>query len=80
MLAFGIGYEFFLASGLQSPHYSVASGLNYSIDLAGSAFGAFLSAMVLLPVLGLVYSCLVIAGLNIFSGLMALTVPRERIF
>ena len=80
VLAFGIGYEFFLASGLQSPHYSVASGLNYSTDLAGSAFGAFLSAMVLLPVLGLVYSCLVVAGLNIFSGLMALTVPRERIF
>ncbi|MCW0483362.1 hypothetical protein [Gaoshiqia sediminis] len=80
VLAFGIGYEFFLASGLQSPHYSVTSGLNYSTDLAGSAFGAFLTALVMLPFLGLVYTCLIVAGLNIFSGVMALSVRNHRIF
>ena len=70
VLAFGMGYEFLLASKLRLSGFSETSGINYSTDLAGSAFGAFLMAIVLLPVLGLVSSCLIVAALNVFSGSM----------
>lgn len=68
ILSFSIGYEFYLASKLQALSVRNTSGLNYSADLAGSAFGAFLAAIVLLPLLGLAYTCLVVAGLNVFSA------------
>ncbi len=69
ILAFGIGYEFNLASRLQHYGYSQISGINYSSDLLGSAFGAFITAVLLLPVCGLTITCLVVAGLNLYSGL-----------
>jgi len=69
VLAFGIGYEFNLASALQPYGYSKTSAINYSADLVGSAFGAFLTAILLLPVCGLVVTCVVVAVLNLFSGL-----------
>ncbi len=72
ILAFAIGYEFYLASELQTTGFSETSGTNYSTDLAGSAFGAFLTAIVLLPLLGLVATCLIVAILNLFSGTVVL--------
>jgi spermidine synthase len=69
VLAFGIGYEFNLASTIQPYSYEKTSAVNYSADLAGSAFGAFLTAILLLPVCGLVITCIVVAVLNLFSGL-----------
>ena len=71
VLSSAIGFEFLLASKLQEKTFSETSGKNYSIDLAGSAFGAFLAAVVLLPLLGLVYTCFLVAALNILSGTMA---------
>ena len=70
-LATGIGYEFLLASKLRERGYSETSGENYSTDLLGSAFGAFLTVIVLLPLIGLVYTCFIVAGLNLFSGILA---------
>lgn len=74
IMAFIAGHEFNRASQLQGLRYSEVSGINYSTDLAGSAFGAFLTPIVLLPLLGLVYTCMVVAGLNIFSGFLALKI------
>ena len=71
ILASAIGYEFLLASELRQKNYTEISGINYSTDLAGSAFGAFLTAIVLLPLAGLFYTCLLVAILNIISGLLA---------
>lgn len=71
-LAFGVGYEFYLASELQGKGISETSGINYSTDLAGSAFGAFLTAIVLLPLLGLFFTCAIVSGLNLISGSTAL--------
>ncbi|HKJ42251.1 MAG TPA: hypothetical protein VKA27_09150, partial [Sunxiuqinia sp.] len=71
-LAFGIGYEFYLASELRESGISKTAGINYSTDLTGSAFGAFLTAVVLLPMLGLFFTCAVVSGLNLISGSMAL--------
>jgi len=79
-LAFTIGLQFLLASKLQNSTFSETSGKNYSIDLAGSAFGAFLTAIVILPLLGLIYTCLIVAGLNILSGSLALSIRKTSIF
>jgi spermidine synthase len=76
VLAFGIGFEFNLASTLQSSNYRKTTAINYSADLAGSAFGAFLTAILLLPVFGLTVTCLVVASLNLFSGLRVLIAVR----
>jgi len=79
-LAFGIGFEFYLASKLQKLSLQETSGINYSTDLAGSAFGAFLTAIVLLPVLGLLATCIIVAGLNVMSGSWAAFGLKSRIF
>ena len=78
ILSAAVGYEFLLASMLRQRTYSETSGVNYSTDLAGSAFGAFLTAIVLLPLIGLFYTCLVVAVLNVVSGSLAFSV-RGRI-
>lgn len=80
ILAMGVGYEFMLAARLRERSYGETSGVNYSTDLLGSALGAFLSAIVLLPLLGLVKTCLVVAGLNVVSGIMALTAGKTAEF
>jgi len=79
-LAFGIGFEFNLASKLQKKSFSETSGVNYSTDLAGSAFGAFLTALFILPVLGLTFTCFVVALLNIISGMIAFSARNKPIF
>ncbi|PTN07659.1 hypothetical protein [Mangrovibacterium marinum] len=76
LLAFGIGYEFFLASLLRESSFAETSGINYSTDLLGSAFGAFLTSILLLPALGLFATCIIIGLLNIFSGARAFYAVR----
>jgi spermidine synthase len=53
-------------------------GLAYGIDLLGSCFGAFLTGIFLIPVLGITWSCFVIALIN-FSVLMVLVFGRIRL-
>lgn len=72
LLAFGVGYEFFLASQLRASAIAVTSAINYSTDLLGSAFGAFLTSIFLLPSFGLIMSCLLVASLNIFTAVKAI--------
>jgi predicted membrane-bound spermidine synthase len=79
-LATGIGYEFLLASKLRDKSFGQIAGENYSTDLLGSAFGAFLTAIFLLPVFGLNATCFVVAGLNIFSGILAYSKKKSGIF
>ena len=76
ILAFVAGHEFHVASTLRPLSYREISGVNYSTDLTGAALGSFLAPIVLLPVLGLVYTCVFVAGLNIFSGLLALRIRQ----
>ncbi len=80
VLAAAIGFEFLLASKLTDKSYSETSGLNYGTDLAGSAFGAFLTAIVLIPLAGLFLTCLAVAALNILSGSMAYSIRKTSIF
>jgi spermidine synthase len=62
------GFEFYLAARLQPASIRQTSALNYSSDLAGSAFGALLTTLVLIPLLGVVFTCFVVAGLNLYSA------------
>ncbi|MDD5561419.1 MAG: fused MFS/spermidine synthase [Candidatus Omnitrophica bacterium] len=41
------------------------SGLTYGVDLLGSSFGAFLTGVFLIPVLGITWSCFTIAAVNL---------------
>lgn len=79
-LAAGVGFEFLLASQLRAKSFGEISGENYTFDLLGSAFGAFLTAIVLLPVAGLWITCLTVAGLNVLSGTMAWSAKNDSIF
>ncbi|HPR32190.1 MAG TPA: hypothetical protein PLK12_08840, partial [Prolixibacteraceae bacterium] len=75
-LSYAIGLEFQLASRLRNLSFSEISGIHYSADLIGSAFGAYLCALFLLPVLGLFCTALALTVLNVFSGTLALFVRR----
>ncbi len=70
-LSFAVGYEFLLASKLLQKNFSETSAINYSTDLTGSAFGAFLAAIVLLPVTGLTVTCVIVAASDVISGWLA---------
>ena len=76
-VAFVVGNIFQLAAKLQNTGFSQISGKSYSIDLAGSALGAFITVIVLLPLAGLVFTSLILAGLNIFSGLLAFSARKQ---
>jgi len=52
------------------------AGLTYGIDLLGSCFGAYLSGIFLIPVLGITGSCFVIAIMN-FTVLTVLAINRS---
>jgi len=69
--AFITGHEFNVASRMREESYSEISGRNYSTDLAGSALGSFLASIAMMPVLGLTLSCVLVALLNVFSGIWA---------
>ncbi len=76
VLSTGVGHEFLLATKLLKTNFSETAGSSYSIDLLGSAFGAFIATIVLLPLLGLKNTCLVVAVLNMVSGLFAFSARK----
>ncbi|MDD5408748.1 MAG: fused MFS/spermidine synthase [Candidatus Omnitrophica bacterium] len=53
------------------------AGLTYGIDLLGSCLGALLSGIFLIPVLGISWSCFIVAAIN-FSALIVLLLGRDR--
>jgi spermidine synthase len=68
LLSFIIGLEFSVAAAIGNRDITVRMSFNYSADLFGSAIGAIVTTLILLPFLGFVYSCLVLVGMNIFSA------------
>jgi spermidine synthase len=68
LLSFIVGTEFSLASALGSKDITLRMSFNYSADLFGSAIGAIVTTLILLPFFGFVYSCLIMVALNIFSA------------
>ncbi|MFO8129060.1 MAG: fused MFS/spermidine synthase [Bacteroidales bacterium] len=61
------GIQFSNASGLAKIPGIRSVSSAYSIDLLGSAAGSLISAMILVPMLGIWWSCMLLAGLNILA-------------
>jgi predicted membrane-bound spermidine synthase len=70
ILSILVGYEFNIASFLMKGNYSRSSGIIYSSDLLGSALGALISVIFIIPKIGLIAGCISIALLNISSGII----------
>jgi predicted membrane-bound spermidine synthase len=64
------GAQFSLSSRLHRDKIANITAGIYSVDLLGSAIGAFLVAVLLFPILGLVKVCIFLSIINLISGLL----------
>ena len=69
LLAVLVGMEFPLASKLHFKKVAGTAGHLYYSDFIGACLGALLAATFLIPILGLVNTCLIVGLLNLISGL-----------
>ncbi len=72
------GFQFAQASQIMNGNYAGTSGKTYSYDLFGSALGAFVVAIFLVPKFGIIASILAISFLNLAFGSW-LMIERNRI-
>jgi len=63
------GMIFSAATGISKLSISGTAANAYGADLAGSAAGALLSSVYLVPALGLINTCFILGGFNIFNAL-----------
>ena len=77
-LLFGIliGYQFTQAAYLQDSSAGKVASSTYGVDLAGSTVGSLTTAILLVPLLGIIYTCIIVAGLNI---LVSFLIPSKEI-
>ncbi|OFY97550.1 MAG: hypothetical protein A2491_07115 [Bacteroidetes bacterium RIFOXYC12_FULL_35_7] len=64
------GAQFAFASELYTGSVNKSAAVNYSADLLGSAIGALLSSVLLIPLLGINNVCFVLAGMNLICVLL----------
>lgn len=69
------GYQYPLASHLYckiNPNVERVAGTIYSADLSGACIGAFATSALLLPILGIVQTCITLSIINlvVFTGLL----------
>ncbi len=62
------GVQFKISSLLSTQQPGRLAGKLYAADLAGSAFGALLMAVFLLPLLGVEWSCLILGTMNLLAA------------
>ncbi len=67
-VAFLVGFEFPLAAKLFGKDIPRTAGTLYCADLIGASAGAITVSAGLIPLVGLVYTCLLVGGLNAVSG------------
>lgn len=68
IISVATGMQFSLGSSILKEKLSIRAASLYSSDLLGSAFGALLVSVLMIPVLGIIYSSLIIAALNLISA------------
>ncbi len=71
-----IGFQFKQAAHLQEGNVGRAASSTYGVDLMGSTVGSLVTALMLVPLLGIVETCMIIAGLNF---LISFSVMGKRI-
>ena len=79
MLSFLTGLQFGKATYLPSKESGAGLSGLYSADLAGAALGALLVATLLLPLLGMNWVMLLLAGLNFICGFMMLVRRKQQL-
>jgi spermidine synthase len=72
VVSFLTGMEYSVASFLQVLDISRVASKNYSADLFGSALGAFVTSVLLLPLAGIIYTSLLLVLLNFISIMILL--------
>lgn len=73
-----IGFEFPLANKVYGGvHTASSSGALYAVDLAGSWAAALLISLALMPVIGMVHTCLFLAAVKAFSIMLLLISSRD---
>jgi spermidine synthase len=78
-VAFPIGIEFSFAARLLKTTISSTASTLYSVDLIGSALGALMVSIYVLPLLGITWSCIIIASLCLASALASFISGRHRV-
>jgi spermidine synthase len=68
LVGFLVGLEFPLANKIYSSRATQSVGLLYGADLAGGFFGAILISIILIPILGIMVTCLVAVIFKAVSG------------
>jgi spermidine synthase len=68
IISFLVGMEFPVASKVSFKTTSKTAAKLYTADLVGAALGAFLVSALLIPLVGIINVCLIIALLNLISG------------
>jgi spermidine synthase len=70
--AFLVGFEFPLAAKLLKKDIPRTAGTLYCADLVGASAGAIAVSAALIPLIGLVHTCLLMGGLNTLSATLLL--------
>jgi spermidine synthase len=77
-ILFGLANKIYLEE-TGSKDYGRVSGLTYGFDLLGSCLGSSLSAIFMVPILGIEKSCLVLALLNLtVSAMLVFSAPHRQ--
>ncbi len=77
--AFLSGLEFSTGMELSRKDFAKAISGNYSADMFGAALGAILTAVILLPFLGLILTCLLLGLLNFLSAGFLFILPKKSV-
>ena len=80
IISVATGMQFSLGSTILKEKLSVRAASLYSSDLLGSAFGALFLSVLMIPLLGIIYSSLLIAGLNLVSAFITFGFRKNYIY
>lgn len=79
LIGFLTGFQFTNANLIRDSHFNKISGKTYSYDLFGSALGALLLTIYLVPKIGIITSAILISFLNFIFGIFLSLNGNKRI-
>ena len=78
LIAALVGLEFSTAASLRAGELSAVASELYAVDLIGSALGALLVTTILIPFIGLIGVCFVVALLSLLTGILAFVKSKTQ--
>ncbi|MBA7646351.1 Polyamine aminopropyltransferase [subsurface metagenome] len=75
-----VGLEFPLANKiyLRGREVGKAAGLLYGVDLFGSCLGALLASVLLIPILGIIQTCLIVSLFNLSTFILLISISKKE--